>query len=108
MLSQKMSKQVLFINLDYKKDIKERILKIQSYTEDTILDVTKISVICTEVNGIILTIAESIDEQSARATDIAQNISQASSEILEVNENVSQSSLVLSEIAQNISGVNQL
>lgn len=88
------------------KDIKERILKIQNYTEDTVLDVTKISAVITDINGIVLTIADSVEEQSANATEVATNIGQASTGITEVNENVSQSSHVSSEIAQDISGVN--
>ncbi|MCP4272737.1 MAG: methyl-accepting chemotaxis protein [Gammaproteobacteria bacterium] len=88
------------------KDIKERILKIQNYTDDTVTDVTKISTVITDVNGIVLTIANSVEEQSVNATEIAGNIEQASTGITEVNENVSQSSQVSSEIAQDISGVN--
>ncbi|MCP3889428.1 MAG: methyl-accepting chemotaxis protein [Desulfobulbaceae bacterium] len=88
------------------KDIKERILRIQSTTDDTVLDVTEVSEVIADVNGIVLTIAESVEEQSVSATEVAQNIGQASTGIAEVNENVSQSSQVSSEIARDISGVN--
>ncbi len=90
------------------KDIKERVLKIQNYTEDTVLDVTKISEVISNVNGIVLTIAESVDEQSTNAREVALNIEQASAGIVEVNENVSHSSHVSSDIAQDIAGVNSV
>ena len=88
------------------KDIKEKIAGIQSSTDDTVLDVTKISEVISDVNEIVTTIAAAIEEQSASATEVAQNIEQASTGINEVNENVVQSSLVSSEITKDISGVN--
>ncbi|MDX9963286.1 HAMP domain-containing methyl-accepting chemotaxis protein [Desulfobacter postgatei] len=86
------------------KDIKEKIAGIQSSTEHTVLDVTKIA----DVNEIVTAIAAAVEEQSASATDVAQNIEQASTGIGEVNENVVQSSQVSSEIAKDISDVNSV
>ncbi len=56
----------------------------------------------------MLTIANSVEEQSHNATEVAENIGQASTGITEVNENVSQSSQVSSEITQDIAGVNSV
>ncbi|MCD4718683.1 MAG: bacteriohemerythrin [Desulfobacula sp.] len=88
------------------KDIKEKIVGIQDSTDDTVLDVTKISEVISDVNEIVTTIAAAVEEQSASATEVAQNIEQASTGIVDVNENVTQSSQVSSEIAKDISGVN--
>nr|WP_289020584.1 hypothetical protein [uncultured Desulfobacter sp.] len=90
------------------KDIKEKIAGIQSSTEHTVLDVTKIADVIADVNEIVTAIAAAVEEQSASATDVAQNIEQASTGIGEVNENVVQSSQVSSEIAKDISDVNSV
>ena len=90
------------------KDIKERVERIQNYTEDTVQDVTGIAKVITDVTGIVLNIAESIEEQSANATEVARSIEQASVGIGEVNENVSHSSHVASEISEDIAGVNMV
>lgn len=90
------------------KDIKEKIAGIQSSTDDTVLDVTKISEVIADVNEIVTAIAAAVEEQSAIATEVAQNIEQASTGIGEVNKNVVQSSQVSSEIAKDISGVNSV
>lgn len=90
------------------KDIKEKITGIRSSTDNTVQDVSKISVVISDVNEIVTTIAAAIEEQSASATEVAQNIEQASVGIGEVNENVVQSSQVSTEIAKDISGVNSV
>jgi hemerythrin-like metal-binding protein len=87
-------------------DIKEKIAGIQNSTDDTVLDVTRISEVISDVNEIVTAIAAAVEEQSASATEVAQNIEQASTGIVDVNENVAQSSQVSSEIAKDISGVN--
>lgn len=89
-------------------DIKEKIAGIQTSTDDTIQDVTKITGVISDVNEIVTAIAAAIEEQSASATEVAQNIEQASTGIVEVNENVAQSSHVSSEISKDISGVNSV
>lgn len=88
------------------KDIKERVERIQNYTDDTVRDVTRISEVITDVNSIVVNIAESVGEQSGNATEVARSMEQASVGIGEVNEKVSQSSHVASEISADIAGVN--
>lgn len=88
------------------RDIKEKIAGIQSSTDVTVLDVTKISEVISDVNEIVITISAAVEEQSASATEVARNIEQASTGIGEVNGNVAQSSQVSSEITKDISGVN--
>ncbi len=89
-------------------DIRGKISSIQSSTDDTVQDVTRISEVILEVNDIVTAIAAAVEEQSASATQVAQNIEQASSGIGEVNTNVAQSSLVAVEIAKDITGVNEV
>ncbi len=90
------------------KDIKEKVAGIQSSTDDTVMDVTKISEVIADVNEIVTNIAAAVEEQSTIATEVAQNIEQAFTGIGEVNENVAQSSQVSSEITKDISGVNMV
>ena len=93
---------------DATKDINEKIISIQHSTDDTVLDVTKISEVISDVNDIVTTITAAVEEQSAIATEVAGNIGQASTGIADVNDNVSQSSQVSSEISEDISGVNSV
>lgn len=93
---------------DATKDINEKIIGIQSSTDDTVLDVTKISEVISDVSKIVTSIAAAVEEQSSIATEVAENIGQASTGIVEVNGNVSQSSQVSSEISKDISSVNSV
>lgn len=90
------------------EDIRSKIEAIQSSTENTVRDVTGIFEVISDVNDIVIKIAESVEEQSAGAAEVALNIAQASEGLSEVNENVAKSSSVFTEIASDISGVNSV
>ncbi len=91
---------------DATSDIRGKIETIQSTTALTVTEITNISKIVNEVNGIVAGIAVALEEQDATTQEIAVNVSQASEGILEVTENVAQSSTVAGEVASDIAEVN--
>ncbi|MEH0018043.1 MAG: methyl-accepting chemotaxis protein [Desulfobacter sp.] len=90
------------------QDVKEKVARIQSTTDSTILDVTEISKVISDVNDIVSTIAGTVEEQAAGATEVAHHIRQASEGMQGVNEKIMESSMTSSEIAGEISGVNSV
>lgn len=87
--------------------IGNEISDIQSTTKNTINQILSVAEIINEVNGIVETIANAIEEQMQTTKEIAVNVSQASQGILDVTENVSLSSNVANEIAVDIEKVSQ-
>ncbi len=59
-------------------EIKERIQNVQDSTENTVLEIEKISTDIKTVNTMIDNVASSVEEQSATTREIAENVSQAS------------------------------
>lgn len=88
-------------------DVKQKLQAIQSSTDGTVVEITKIESVITSTNDIVITIATAMGEQSLATKEIAKNISQASQGIQEVNENVAQSTSVTEGIAKDILEVNQ-
>ena len=89
-------------------EIKAKIESIQSSTDETIVEITEISVVIGNVNELVSHIAAAAEQQSVTAGDISNNITYAANGISEVNENVAQASFVASEIAKDIAGVSQV
>ncbi len=89
------------------REIKSKIESIQSSTDETVLEISEISVVINSVNELVTTIAAAAEEQSVTAGDISKNINQAASGISEVNDNVAQASTVANEIAGDIAEISQ-
>ncbi len=87
-------------------DIKRQIEEVQNTATMTVEEMNRITGVIDGVNGMIVTIATSVEEQSAATKEIAENIAQASQGIGEVNDNVNQSYTVASDISREIAGVN--
>ena len=87
-------------------DIKDQINEMQTTTNSTITDISKISDVIDSINEMINTIATAVEEQSTATNEISNNISQASMGIAEVNENVAQSTLVVSDITKEVADIN--
>lgn len=87
-------------------DIKEQIDDMQTTTNSTITDISKISDVIDSINEMINTIATAVEEQSTATNEISNNISQASMGIAEVNENVAQSTLVVADITKEVADIN--
>lgn len=86
-------------------EIKQRIEGIQNSTDITVQGIKKISDIITEIDGIVSSVAVSLDEQTATMNELTSNIVQAGEGIGEVSENVAQSSTVAATISADISEV---
>jgi len=89
-------------------EIKRRIRDIQGSTDETVAEIREISSIITQINGIVVTIAEALDTQDAKTGEIAEHVHQASLGIREVSENVAQTSTVSNEIAGDIAGLSRI
>lgn len=89
-------------------EIKAKIESIQSSTDETIVEITEISVVIGSVNELVSHIAAAAEQQSVTAGDISNNITDAANGISEVNANVAQASFVASEIARDIADVSQV
>lgn len=87
--------------------IKEQVQSIQTSSGNTVGAISNISIIVTEINTIVATIATAVEEQSATTREISGNISQASSGIMEVNENVAQGSSASQKMAEDIANVKE-
>ncbi|BCL62154.1 hypothetical protein DGMP_28470 [Desulfomarina profundi] len=87
-------------------EIRYRINSIQESTQGTVDQISQISSVIKEINGIVSTIAAAVEEQSATTEEISNNMNQATLGLQEVTENVAQSSSVSGEIAQDILKVN--
>ena len=90
------------------KGIKRQIEGIQSSTEDTVADISRIADVIGEVDEMVSTIGAAVEEQVTAAADIAGNVSQAAKGIAEVNENVARSNAFAGEIASDISEVSRI
>ena len=85
--------------------IRERIENIQASTAVTVQDIGAISRVIGEVNDMISTTAEFIQQQIFVTMEIAANISEAAQGAREVNENVAQASDVAGNMAQEVAEV---
>ncbi len=86
-------------------DIQEKIQEIQRTTGITVKEINDISIVISEVDQVVATIAAAVEEQSATTAEIVNNITQVSEGISEVNQNVAQNSSVSDGIATDISEV---
>ncbi len=87
--------------------IRESIDGIQNTTDTTVNEIEQITIVISDVNEIMTSIATAVEEQSAATQEIADNVNQAALGIQDVNENVVQSSTVSEGIAKEIVEVSQ-
>lgn len=88
-------------------EIQKKIKAIQESVGSTVIEIKQISEVIYEVNEIVSTITNAVNEQAGTTGEIAENVQQAAIGIDEVAENVTQSSAVSAEIAQDITLVSQ-
>jgi methyl-accepting chemotaxis protein len=77
---------------DATEDIKDRIQRIQGAIDQTVIGMTDISKVISNMNQIITSIAAAVEEQNIATRNIAENIGHASSNLDEVNNNMGDSS----------------
>ncbi len=86
--------------------IQGQIEDIQSSTNETMYDISRISEVINDVSDIVTTITSGVREQSSATKAIASNVAQALTGITDVNDKVAQSSSAAIGIAEDISEVN--
>ena len=87
------------------EDIKGKINGIQTSTNNSIIDIKKISEIVQNVNDYITTIGAAVEEQSVTTKDISINMGQASDGVKDAADRTVQNSTVSRSIAEDIAGV---
>lgn len=88
-------------------DIKNKIETMQTSTATTVSEIDHISQVISGVNGLVMIIATSVEEQSETSREISTNVTQAAMGIEEVNRKVAGNSSTAREIAHSIGEVNQ-
>lgn len=83
-------------------DIKTRIIDIQSSTNNTIDDVSKIAEVINNVSEIVSIIATEIEEQSLVTKEISTNINEANTGVKNASERTAHSNSIANKIAKDI------
>ncbi|PID76801.1 MAG: hypothetical protein CSB24_04725, partial [Deltaproteobacteria bacterium] len=89
-------------------EIRGRITGIQSSTDETVTEITRVGEIISDVNDLVTTIAAAVEEQSATTREISGNVQQTSIKMDEVGSNVEQSTEVAASIARDIAEVSSV
>lgn len=87
-------------------EIRESIMQMSACSESTVSEISNISGVINEVDGIVNSIASAIEEQSITIRDNTENINQAASGLLEVSKNISNTSMNTNEIVEVINSFN--
>ena len=88
--------------------IKQQIEAIQQSTSETVVDISRIADVISEVDEIVSTISNLSEQQATATAEITENVNQASLGLEEVNQNVAQSSSSAASIASDITEVNRI
>jgi PAS domain S-box-containing protein len=91
---------------DATEDIRARIGGVQTSTTAAISDIEQIAAVILEVNGIVSSIAASIEEQAIVTRDVAGNIAHATMGVRDANNHVGQTADVAMNISQEIANIN--
>lgn len=87
------------------ESIRRKVSAMQGVTDITTRDIREIIAVITEMNKIIISISEAMEEQAAMTRDISGNVGQAAQGIADINTNVTSSSVMTREISDEIEGV---
>ncbi|MCP4298324.1 MAG: HAMP domain-containing protein [Proteobacteria bacterium] len=88
-------------------DIAIKLKAIQQSTSSSVADITEIEKRIREVNEIVSSINDSMEQQENATIEISTNVSQTSHGLGEVNDNASQTSEATGQIAMEIAEVNE-
>jgi methyl-accepting chemotaxis protein len=89
------------------ESIRQTVTAIQSVTEVTAREMAGIIGVIQEMNEVIVSISEAMEEQAVLTADISGNVGQAAQGIAEINVNVTSSSAMTGDISEEIEGVLQ-
>jgi len=86
-------------------NIRKAIEEIQTKTKSTIIDISSINEVITDVNEIVQTIVTAVEEQSITTNEIVQNVTQATVGVSDINENIASSSQMTTEVSEGVKSV---
>lgn len=89
------------------EDVKHKITAIQDATNEAVENIRKVTGIIDNVTSVVVTIAASIEEQSAVTQDISSSLGEAALGVKDANQRVAQTTSVTQDIAKEIADVNR-
>ena len=92
---------------DATDEIKNKIMRIQGSTEETVSNIHEISDINKKINELVTTVGAAVQEQSSATNEIAVNVAQASDNMKDINQNIARSAEFSAGIAEDITEVNK-
>jgi len=87
------------------ENIRRTVTAIQKVTVVTASEIAEIISIIAEMNEIVISISEAMEEQAVMTRDISENVTQAAQGIAEISASVASSSVMTREISDEIEGV---
>ncbi len=87
------------------ENIRRTVSAIQNVTEVTAREIAEIIAVIEEMNEIVVSISEAMEEQAVMTRDISENVDQAAQGIAEINLSVTSSSSMTRDISGEIEGV---
>lgn len=87
------------------ENIRRMVLAIQNVTDATAREIAETINVIEEVNDIVISISEAMEEQTVMTRDISENVRQAAQGIGEINTNVTSGTVMTREISDEIEGV---
>jgi methyl-accepting chemotaxis protein len=84
------------------ENIRRTVAAIQKVTTVTASEIAEIISVIEDMNDIVISISEAMEEQAVMTRDISDNVNQAAQGIAEINSNVTSSSVMTSEISDEI------
>ncbi|WP_371877425.1 methyl-accepting chemotaxis protein [Desulfomicrobium sp. ZS1] len=87
------------------ENIRRTVAAIQKVTTVTASEIAEIIFVIEEMNEIVISISEAMEEQAVMTRDISENVKQAAQGIAEISASVASSSVMTREISDEIEGV---
>ena len=84
------------------ENIRRTVAAIQKMTTVTASEIAEIISVIEDMNDIVISISEAMEEQAVMTRDISDNVNQAARGIAEINSNVTSSSVMTREISDEI------
>ncbi|WP_192624334.1 methyl-accepting chemotaxis protein [Desulfomicrobium macestii] len=84
------------------ENIRRTVAAIQKVTTVTASEIAEIISVIEDMNDIVISISEAMEEQAVMTRDISENVNQAARGIAEINSNVTSSSVMTREISAEI------
>ena len=87
------------------ESIRQTVGAMQSVTEVTAREIAGIIGVIQEMNDVVVSISEAMEEQAVLTGDISENVAQAAQGIAEINDNVTSSTVMTGDISEEIENV---